>query len=285
MSRIPNPLPRWTAVALAATLLLSAFGCAGKAARPPMRFDHPKGSATVPLVVYIHGGGWQAGDRLSDVYYKFVRARLLTQGVAVASVDYRLAPAHVFPTQILDVTYAVRWLRANAKSLHINPDRIGAFGTSAGGHLVSLLGTIDPSAGFDVGPLTNVASRVKAVVDIVGPADLTGPGFPPVTATGIQTNFGVVGGTANAPALLKASPVTYASPDDPPFLLVHGTVDELVPFSQSVELAGRLKAVGVRAELVPVVGGTHALVSPMQSINPDQITTRIATFLLTELRR
>jgi len=285
MSTIPSRLPRWPAIAITLAVLLSGVGCTRKPSGPPMRFDHPTGSAIVPLAVYIHSGGWQTGDRRSDPYYKVVRTQLLAQGVAVASIDYRLAPAHVFPTQIQDVTYAVRWLRANAESLRINPGRIGAFGTSAGGHLASLLGTIDQSAGFDVGPLTNVSSRVKAVVDIVGPADLTAPGFPPATATAIQTNFGVAAGTANAPALLKASPVTYVSADDPPFLLVHGTVDELVPFNQSVEFAARLKAAGVRAELVPVVGGNHILVTPSQSITPVQITTLVATFLKTELLR
>ena len=265
-------------------LALVALGCT-PARRPPMRFDHPKGRATTPLVVYIHGGGWNAGDKLSDGYYQLVRAQLLAQGVAVASIDYRLAPKNRFPAQIADVTYAVRYLRANAKKLRIDPDRIAAFGTSAGGHLASLLGTIDKSAGFDVGALTNVSSRVKAVVDIVGPGDLTDPAFPPVTDSGIQAAFGVPGGTAGDTTLAKASPVAYISPDDPPFLIVHGTRDELVPFSQSVSFTQRLKAAGVRAELVQVTGGSHALTTPGQSIPPAQISNLISTFLLSELRR
>jgi len=285
VAKTPGRPPRWLGAAIAVALVVSGAGCATSPGRPPLKFDHPKGKATVPLAVYIHGGGWTVGTTVSDVYYKSVQPQLLAQGVAVASLEYRLAPRDRFPAQIVDVTYAVRYLRANAKRLRIDPNRIAAFGTSAGGHLASLLGTIDKSAGFDVGALPNVSSRVKAVADIVGPADLTGPGFPPVTASAIQTNFGVLGGTAGAPALLRASPVSYVSPDDPPFLLVHGTLDELVPYSQSVEFTKRLQAGGVRAELLTVVGGTHALVSALQSITPDQITARITTFLVTELRR
>lgn len=276
---------RGLALALAVVVALPAAACAGGGSGPPMRFDHPAGGATTPLVVYIHGGGWNSGNKLADGYYKTVRARLLAQGVAVASLDYRLAPAHRFPAQIVDVTYAVRYLRSNAEKLKIDPNRIAAFGTSAGGHLASLLGTIDKSAGFDVGALTEESSRVRAVVDMVGPADLTDPAFPPVTKTGIQEAFGVLGGTRNDPALLKASPVSYISRDDPPFLIVHGTADELVPFNQSLGFSQRLQTAGVRAELVPVTGGTHALTTPGQNLTPDQITNRITAFLVGELRR
>jgi acetyl esterase/lipase len=281
-----NPLIRGLVAVLAVATALAGVGCAPAAAQPPMRFDHPnKKGPAVPLAVYIHGGGWNAGDKLGDGYYKTVRAQLLAQGIAVASLDYRLAPAHRFPAQIVDVTYAVRYLRANAKRLRIDPDRIAAFGTSAGGHLASLLGTIDRSAGFDVGALPGTSSRVRAVADIVGPADLTDPAFPPVTDTGILEAFGVAGGTPNAPALLKASPITYVTPDDPPFLLVHGTQDELVPYGQSVRFSQRLRAAGVRNELVTVTGGSHALSSRGQSLTPEQITNRISGFLVTELRR
>ena len=294
MAAVPNladalaPTPgRRAVLAVAVAALLLAAGCGlvgGKG--PPMRFDHPNRSGpAVPLAVYIHGGGWNSGNRQADGYYQLARQRLLAQGVAVASIDYRLAPKHRFPAMIHDVTYAVRYLRKNAGRMKVDPDRIAAFGTSAGGHLASLLGTIDDSAGFDVGALTSVPSRVKAVVDIVGPADLTDPAFPQVTDIGIQRAFGVVGGTPGDPALLKASPVTYVSPGDAPFLLVHGTEDELVPYAQSVSFARRLQSAGVRAELVTVRGGSHALTTPSQSMNPNQIADRIAGFLVTELRR
>jgi len=251
-----------------------------------MQFDHPnRAGPPVPLAIYIHGGGWSSGDRLSDAYYTLVKPRLLASGIAVASVDYRLAPKARFPAQIIDVAYAVRYLRSNAKNLRIDPDRIAVFGTSAGGHLASLLGTTDKSAGFDVGDLTSVSSRVKAVADIVGPADLTDPSIPAVTQVGILAAFGAVAGPAGNPTLTKASPVAYVSRDDPPFLIVHGTLDELVPYSQSAGFAQRLKAAGVRVELVPVIGGTHALGTPGQSLTPNQIADRVNGFLVTELRR
>lgn len=266
--------------------ILLAAGCAAVAPRPSMQFDHPtKRGPRVPLVVYIHGGGWSGGDRVSDAYYISVKPQLLAQGIAVASIDYKLAPRHRFPAQIRDVTYAVRYLRASAKKLRIDPNRIAAFGTSAGGHLAALLGTIDTSAGFDVGTLPGVSSRVRAVADIVGPSDLTDPSFSSGIDGAIQAAFGVPVGTPGAPALTKFSPVTYVSPGDPPFLLVHGTADELVPYRQSVTLAQRLKAAGVAAELVAVEGGTHGLVTPGQSISPEQITAKVTGFLVRELRR
>lgn len=287
MARRSNRFELSLVVVLVASLIALAAGCVGgSGGRPPMRFDHPtKSGPAVPLAIYLHGGGWDAGDKLKDGYYQLARTSLLAQGVAVASLDYRLAPKHRFPAPLVDVTYGVRYLRSNATKLRIDPDRIAAFGTSAGAHLASLLGTIDESSGFDVGELTGVSSRVKAVVDIVGPADLTDPAFPPVTDAGILAAFGVPGGSPGDPTLAKGSPVTYASAGDPPFLIIHGTQDELVPYSQSVGFAQRLKAAGVRAELVPVVGGTHALSAPGQSLTPAQINERVSTFLATELRR
>lgn len=287
-SSTPRGVPASPVVGAVVVLLLATLAAAGCASGtgPPMRFDHPTRSGPkVPLAVYIHGGGWSGGDRLSDPYYQAVRPRLLAQGIAVASIDYRLAPANRFPAQINDVTYAVRSLRARARTLRIDPDRIAVFGTSAGGHLASLLGTIDPSAGFDVGRLPKVSSRVRAVAEIVGPTDLTAPGFPAPTDAGIQAAFGVSGGTPGDPTLAKASPVTYASPGDAPFLLVHGTDDELVPYSQAVALSSRLRAAGVPAELVTVQGGTHGLATPGQSPTPDQIADGVAGFLARELRR
>jgi acetyl esterase/lipase len=273
------------AVVLAVAVLAAGCGLIGDKG-PPMRFDHPNRSGpAVPLVVYIHGGGWSGGDRLSDGYYALAKVRLLAQGIAVASIDYRLAPKNRFPAQIVDAAYAVRYLRKNAKKMKIDPDRIAAFGTSAGGHLASLLGTVDSPGGFDVGALKDVSSRVKAVVSIAGPVDLSDSAFPPATDAGIQAAFGVPGGTAGHPALVQGSPSTYVSPGDAPFLIVHGTQDELVPYSQSVNFARLLQTAGVRAELVTVRGGNHALTMPGQEPDPSGITERISTFLVTELRR
>ncbi len=276
---------RALAVVLAVALVLTAGGC-GAAKAPPMQFDHPNTSGPpAPLAVYIHGGGWSAGDKLKDDYYNLVKPKLLAQGVAVTTIDYRFAPKDRFPAQLVDVAYAVRYLRSNAKKLRIDPDRIATFGTSAGGHLASLLGTVDRSAGSEVGALKSVSSKVKAVVDISGPADLTDPAFPEVTDISIQAAFGVPGGTASDPTLTLASPIAHASPGDAPFLIVHGTVDLLVPYDQSVKFAKRLKEVGVPVELLTVTGGDHNLTAAGQSPAPAQLADRIAAFLVTELRR
>lgn len=286
MIRRPRRVARALAVVAAVALALTASGCGLADKGPPMQFDHPNPSGpAVPLAVYIHGGAWSAGDKLKDGYYNLVRPKLLAQGVAVTSIDYRFAPRDPFPAQIIDVAYAVRYLRANAKRLRIDPDRIAAFGTSAGGHLASLLGTVDRSAGFDVGALKSTSSRVKAVVDISGPVDLTDTAFPEVTDISIQVAFGVIGGTAGDPALVKASPLAYVSTGDAPFLVVHGTVDELVPNEQSVRFASQLKGAGVPVELVTVIGGDHSLTATGQRPPPDQVADRIASFLITELRR
>jgi len=277
---------RALAVVLAGALALTASGCGLGDKGPPMQFDHPNPSGPpVPLAVYIHGGGWSAGDKLKDDYYNLVKPKLLAQGVAVASIDYRFAPRDLFPAQIIDVAYAVRYLRSNAKKKRIDPDRIAAFGSSAGGHLASLLGTVDRSAGFDVGALKSVSSKVKAVVAISGVSNLTDPAFPEATDAGIQAAFGVRGGTPSDPALTKGSPIAYVSRGDAPFLVVHGTADALAPYDQSVKFANRLKEAGVPVELVTVLGGDHNLTAPGQSLAPAQLADRIAGFLVKELRR
>jgi len=273
-------------VAVAAALALIASGCGLGDKGPPMQFDHPNPSGPpVPVAVYIHGGGWSAGDKLKDEYYNLVKPKLLAQGVAVASIDYRFAPKDRFPAQMIDVAYAVRYLRSNAKNKHVDPDRIAAFGTSAGGHLASLLGTVDRSAGFDVGALKSVSSQVKAVVAIAGVSNLTDPDFPEATDAGIQAAFGVRGGTPSDPVLTKGSPIAHVSRGDAPFLVVHGTVDALAPYDQSVKFASRLKEAGVPVELVTVTGGDHNLTASGQSPPPGQLADRIAGFLLRELRR
>ncbi|GAB3897384.1 alpha/beta hydrolase [Kibdelosporangium lantanae] len=142
----------------------------------------PRSSA--PVAVYVHGGGFMLGDQESDglgaslanspgALFAPLRDRLTASGFVVASVGYRLAPASPWPGPITDVKCAIRFLRAHATELDINPKRIGVWGSSAGGTLVSLLGTTDTSAGFDVGEYTDQTSEVQAVVDMFGAADLT----------------------------------------------------------------------------------------------------------------
>jgi acetyl esterase/lipase len=243
----------------------------------PSNAGHP-----VPAVLQVHGGGWQEGQRLSSLDQSTTAADLVSAGFLVASVDYRLAPQNPWPDQIIDVACAVRFLRANATDLGIDPDRIAAWGDSAGGQLVSLLGTATNAPAWDIGPYGDQSSRVDAVVDEFGPIDLNAPGWPRYTSNMIRTVFGAApGGTS--PALRAASPLTYVAPGDPPFLILQGTVDQIVPPTQSVQFAGALRSAGVPTDLVMVQGGRHGLTTPGQDPSPAAIATQITGYLTSVL--
>ena len=135
--------------------------------------EPPDPTTPAPAAVYIHGGSWVSGDfNTGGFLINQIGPELASKGFVVVSLDYRLGPKVHWPAQIEDVKCAIRYLRANATPLHIDPHEIGAWGQSAGGHLVSLLGTAGPSAGWDVGAYTNESSKVEAVVDMAGPSDL-----------------------------------------------------------------------------------------------------------------
>jgi acetyl esterase/lipase len=213
-----------------------------------------------PVTMYVHGGGWSSGDKAQGAGAMEIPA-LRQAGFLVVSVNYRLAPEYKFPVMIEDVKCAVRFLRAHANDYNLDPDRIGVWGGSAGGHLVALLGTTDESAGFDVGEYLEYSSRVQAVVDMFGPTDLT------VNFEGGYERSGRVFGDFD-PAL--ASPVTYVTPDDPPFLLLHGEKDKLVPIEQSEILLAALQQADVPAELVPVKNAGHSFKPDGGEISPTR---------------
>jgi acetyl esterase/lipase len=228
-----------------------------------------------PLAVFVHGGGWTSGDKTGSAGYAD-KDELLARGYVVASVDYRLAPEYRWPAQIEDVKAAIRFLRANAARFGVDPERLGVWGSSAGGHLVSMVGLTDASAGFDdSGGNFEQSSRPLAVVDEFGPTDLTQPGF--VSADPVVALLG-----PNAPLALltNASPVAYISLDDPPFLIVQGDSDATVPPSQSQELYQRLHARGLTATLVMVANCGHAFTPVGGDLNPSrsEISTMIADF-------
>ncbi|MBI4785493.1 MAG: alpha/beta hydrolase [Chloroflexi bacterium] len=205
-----------------------------------------------PVIVFVHGGGWRQGDKRNQPEI-LSPADLTSRGYLYASLNYRLAPEWKFPAFIQDVKCAIRHLRANAASYNLDPNRIGVIGGSAGGHLVALLGVTDASAGFDVGEYGDQSSRVQAVVDMFGPADLT------MTELGEPEIIPQAYGTSNRndPILVQASPVTYVSKDDPPFLILHGDKDRVVPLSQSQVLYERLRTTGVNSSLVIVKNAGH----------------------------
>lgn len=240
-----------------------------------------------PAVVYLHGGAWRAGDKSTGAWLQPVVGELIARGYLVAAVNYRLGPQYVWPAQIEDAKCAIRHLRANAASYNLNPNAIGVWGVSAGGHLAALLGTTDPSAGFEgSGGYSDQSSRVQAVIDIDGPANLAASSF-----TGSRLQMQIAGqifgaDSPNSPILARASPVTYVSKDDPPFLIIHGEKDLVVPPSQSQELYDRLTMAGVPATLLMVQNGDHTLSPSGGPIKPTQaqIAATILEFLEKSLK-
>ena len=226
----------------------------------PEKFENP-----VPLVVWIHGGGWAQGDKSPAPQFM----QLLSRGFAVASINYRLSGEAPFPAQIYDCKGAIRYLRAHAKEFQIDPNRIGIWGHSAGGHLVALLGT---SAGVkelegNVGGNLNVSSRVQAVSDYAGPTDLgqiyaqgaDDPSFMNNTVLrGYFEHFLGGGPVETHPDLIRqANPITHLTSNTPPFQIIHGNKDALVPVGQSQLLADALAAKGLECELTIVEGYGH----------------------------
>jgi len=233
-----------------------------------------KTSGLLPLVVWIHGGGWDSNSKDNCR----PALPLPTRGYALASVNYRLTDSGPFPIQIADCRAAVRWLRAHAGRYQINPERIGAWGPSAGGHLVALLGTAADEKKWDtLGGDTGISTRLQAVCDYYGPTD-----FLAAIKAGItdSSDAKLLGGPPGErlDVAKQASPVNYVSRDDPPFLIVQGDQDRIVPLEQSRLLHDKLKQAGVEATLVVVRNGKHGNWGPDVQPTPDQIRETVISF-------
>lgn len=210
-------------------------------------------SGKLPLIVVIHGGAWRAGDRSN--HNDLVR-QLAQKGYVAATIGYRFCPKHPFPAQIQDAKCAVRFLRANAEKFHIDPDRVGATGFSAGAHLSMLLGAMDPSDGLDdSGGSEGFSSKVQAVVAFFGPTDFELPA-PPQTHQLLEDFFGKEN-LGKPEALRRASPVAYVNAGDPPMLLLQGTSDPLVPHAHAIRMAEAMQKAGVPGRVELIVGGGH----------------------------
>jgi acetyl esterase/lipase len=219
----------------------------------------PPEGQRLPLIIWVHGGAFRAGSKEGGVPLQYLSA-----GYAVASLNYRLSQHAIFPAQIEDVKAAVRWLRANAQTYRLDPSRFGAWGPSAGGHLVAMLGTTGDIKEFEVGANLDISSRVQAVVDYFGPTD-----FLQMDAQRLPNGMvhdapdspesQLIGGPIqeNIDRVAKANPITYVSKDDPPFLIVHGTRDPLVPYQQSVLLKNALEKAAAPVTFYTVEGGGH----------------------------
>ena len=232
---------------------------------------------TRPAIVYIHGGGWSAGSK-NGIGSAFTKLAQL--GYFCVSIDYRLSGEAVFPAQIDDCKTAIRWVRAHAKQYKVDTTHIGVYGGSAGGHLASLMGTSGDIKSLEgKGDWQGYSTKVQAVVDLFGPVDLVSI-IQKIQAA--QQRFqtpGRASQTSNHPAgavpamlggpvekqLEKAriaSPVTYITPDDPPFLIIHGDEDKVVSIEQSRNFYSKLTSAGVEATLKIYPGEGHGIRNP-----------------------
>ncbi len=278
-----TPMPTSTPFGLYGQSLLDVTYCSPEGQAQTLDMYFPKSGGPWPVFLYVHGGSWNAGDKAEGKGWSYLN----DSGYLVVSVNYRLAAYNIkFPAMIQDVKCGVRYLRAHAAEYNLNPDRIGALGASAGGHLVALLGTSDEKAGWDVGEYLDQSSRVQAVVAEAVFSDFTQP-MPNSIAMAIYFAIGALPGSVSEETS-SASPVTYVTPDDPPFLILHGEKDGYAPVQQAEELDSKLKAAGVASTLIIVKGGQHSLNSNDGSpTDPtqEQLSQAILDFLNTNLMK
>jgi acetyl esterase/lipase len=230
---------------------------------PDAKSDQPH-----PLVVYIHGGGWEAGSK-NDAQ---ILLGLIKDGTpyAGASLNYRLTDQAQWPAQIHDCKAAIRWLRAHAQEYHLDPNKIAAFGISAGGHLVSMLGVTGGVKELEgtLGKHLDQSSRVTCVMDFCGPSDFItfrgkGSIMDPDDPKGALAKL--IGGPLKdrKATARNASPVNYITSDDAPFLIIHGDHDNIVPYSQATEFDAALKAAHIPSTLLTGTGGGHVFLSAL----------------------
>lgn len=229
----------------------------------------------VPLLIWVHGGGWQNGSKENGIP---LRQDWTERGYAVASLNYRLSGHAIFPAQIEDCKAAIRWLRAHAAEYGLNPNRFGVWGSSAGGHLVALLGTSGEVKEFEVGEHLDQSSSVQAVCDFYGPTDLkafvASPGYEShASPTSPETKL--LGGAVleNLELAAKANPITHVTSNDPPFLIVHGDKDPVVPIQQSELLFEALKKAERPVQFHTIKGAAHG-----QGFAGPEIQTMVNNF-------
>lgn len=273
------------APAAAGVDLLSNVDYVGKG-NPRQQLDIlvPKDRATKkrPLVVFIHGGGWLAGSKTDGM--GVIRTIAASGDYVAASINYRLTQEAGWPAQIFDCKAAIRFLRGNADKYGIDPDHIGVMGMSAGGHLVSVLGTSGGVSSLegDLGSFPKESSRVQCVVNFFGPSNfLTFYGPDTTTAKIRDANMiGALLGKEEEEVLVNAksaSPVTWITKDDAPFFTAHGTKDDLVPYAQAEEINESLGKAGVETHLIEMTGAGHGFAS-------EDLNARIKLFLDKHLR-
>jgi acetyl esterase len=233
----------------------------------------PDGPGPFPTLIVVHGGGWRNGDKQHNCKPLF--QPLTDAGYAWFTINYRMAPAHHYPAAVDDLVTAIKFVKAHAKEYKVDSRRIAITGESAGGHMVALVGA---RYGRELG--------IAAVVPVYPPTDMEALAFgedkTPAAHTAVTTFLGITGPSPEASKLLRdASPVTWVRKDMPPFLLIHGTADQVVPYAQSVKLQEKMKSVGAKCELYTVEGATHGYIG----WESDPVKTRYKQVMLDWLKR
>ena len=257
---------------LAALLLALVSSCAiGMAAEPKfetgIEYANPdnqhlqlnlaqpsEGGGPFPAVICIHGGGCRAGKREG---WDAVCKQLASRGYVAVTITYRLAPKYQFPAAIEDCKAAVRWVRANAGKYHVDANRIGVTGDSAGGHLTQFLAVTNNVHDFDGDQNAGPSSAVQCAAAFYGPCDFTKSYGKSVDAAEVLPLF--LGGNLEQQYRrhVIASPLYWVTPDCPPMLLLHGTEDKYVNYEQAILMRDRLKAAQVEVELLTLEGAGH----------------------------
>lgn len=232
----------------------------GRVGEQSLKLDlHLPGTKSPPLIVYVHGGAWRAGSKSEVPIIK-----LLDQGFAIASIDYRLSTQAVFPAQVYDIKAAIRFLRANAGKYHISAKRIGIIGSSAGGHLAALVGVSNGNRELEgnTGEHFDQSSDAQCIVSLYGASNLE-------SILSQSTEFGLkmrvpalrllLGGlpTEKVELARLASPVAHLDRNDPPLLLVHGDADPQMPIQQSEELVAACRKFKLPVQFITLVGAKH----------------------------
>lgn len=256
-----NPFEPLSRLELPSPLLFIPGAQYGEADELPLYLDLLFSSSISPMprpaVVYIHGGGWGWGNR-GEAMQPLLSPFLAAHGFFTASITYRLSWQAPFPAQIYDAKAAIRWLRANAERYNIDAEHIGVWGSSAGAHLASLLGTTEHVSSLEgESGSSGYSSCVQAVLVHEGPSDFFIPGGYMGTSPPEITRL-FRGPVEDHQELARlASPLTHVHSGVPPFFVVHGTHDEIVPFEHAQRLVEALKAVGGEVVFHPIEGGDH----------------------------
>jgi acetyl esterase len=219
-----------------------------------MDYYAPKGNGVHPIAIIIHGGGYHGGDSKSGSE-AYVADFLAPAGYAVFSVNYRLAPKYPYPYMVLDVQRAVRYIRYHAKEWNADPGEIALIGGSAGGFLSNMVGLLNAPGDPAVSdPVDRESARAQAVVSLYAQSSFE---FVPLNADVHRLLDPLIAQMGEKEAIREASPITYVSKNDPPFLEILGDQDEYIPFAEATNLQAALQKVGVRCDIIRIPGGKH----------------------------